>query len=54
MAEVGLLVVSPLDLIEELGAAGTLHCLFEKQYLYWPMPDLQRVPHLINALASNG
>lgn len=46
----GLLLASPLDLIEELGAAGALHCLFEPQHLYWPMPDQQRVSHLIQAL----
>jgi hypothetical protein len=46
----GLLIASPLDLLEELGAAGALHCLFEPQYLYWPMPDQQRVSHLIQAL----
>lgn len=46
----GLLLASPLDLLEELGAAGALHCLFERQHLYWPMPDQQRVSHLIQAL----
>lgn len=48
----GLLLVSPLDLLEELGAAGALHCLFQRQHLYWPMPDQQRVVHLIQALGS--
>ncbi len=46
----GLLLASPLDLLEELGAAGALHCLFEPKHLYWPMPDQQRVSHLIKAL----
>jgi hypothetical protein len=49
-ASLGLLLASPLDLIEELGAAGALHCLFEPKHLYWPMPDQQRVSHLIQAL----
>lgn len=48
----GLLIASPLDLLEELGAAGALHCLFERQHLYWPMPDQQRVSHLIQALGT--
>lgn len=49
LAALGLLIASPLDLLEELGAAGALHCLFERQHLYWPMPDQQRVSHLIQA-----
>lgn len=54
LAALGLLLVSPLDLLEELGAAGALHCLFERQHLYWPMPDQQRVSHLIQALGAAG
>ncbi|MFD6135742.1 hypothetical protein [Isoptericola sp. NPDC060257] len=50
LASLGLLLVTPLDLVEELGAVGALHCLFEPQHLYWPMPDQQRVSHLIHAL----
>jgi hypothetical protein len=53
LAPFGLLLASPLDLLEELGAAGALHCLFEPQHLYWPMPDQQRVAHLIQALGSS-
>lgn len=52
LGTLGLLLVSPLDLLEELGAAGALHCLFERQHLYWPMPDQQRVSHLIQALGA--
>lgn len=47
----GLLIASPLDLVEELGAAGALHCLLASRHLYWPIPDQRRVSHLINALA---
>ena len=54
LAALGLLLASPLDLVEELGAAGALHCLFEPQHLYWPMPDQQRVSHLIHALGEVG
>lgn len=50
LASLGLLLASPLELVEELGAAGGLHCLFEPQHLHWPMPNQQRVSHLIHAL----
>lgn len=46
----GLLVASPLDVVEELSAAGAMHCLFSPEYLYWPMPDQARVAHLVSAL----
>lgn len=46
----GLHVTSPQDLLEDLAACGALHCLFTPQHLYWPMPDQQRVAHLIRAL----
>lgn len=52
LEEVGLLIASPLDLLEELVGAGAMHCMFEPAYAYWPMPDQQRVLHLINALAE--
>lgn len=49
----GLAVRSPGDLLEDLIAAGAFHCIFEpRRYLYWPMPDQQRVSHLILALAA--
>lgn len=50
--EVGLLVASPLDLVVELAACGAILCAMNAEYLYWPVPDLQRVTHLINALGS--
>jgi hypothetical protein len=51
VAPLGLLPASPLDVIDQLGAAGAPHSPFEPQHLYWPMPDQQRVMHLIQALA---
>lgn len=53
LEEVGLLIASPLDLLEELAGAGALHCMFEPEYAYWPVPDQQRVAHLVNALAED-
>jgi len=50
LAPFGLLLASPADLLEELSACGALHCLFAPRHLYWPMPDQQRVTHLIRAL----
>lgn len=48
----GLLVTSPQDLLEDLSASGSLHCLLAPQYLYWPLPDQQRVAHLVRALGD--
>lgn len=49
----GLLIASPLDLLEELVGCGAYHCLIDpRRYAYWPLPDLQRVAHLIRALPS--
>lgn len=46
----GLLLASPLDLLEQLSACGAILCLMRPEYLYWPCPDLQRVAHLVQAL----
>jgi len=46
----GLLVATPFDVLEELTACGALSCLLEPRFAYWPVPDLQRVTHLIRAL----
>jgi hypothetical protein len=46
----GLLVATPLDVVEELFGCGAFFCLLEPRYLYWPMPDQQRAGHLISAL----
>ena len=50
----GLLLASPLDLLEELVACGAFHCMLEPHYAYWPMPDQMRVSHLIRALPDFG
>lgn len=48
----GLHIACPQELLEDLGACGGLHCLLAPQHLYWPMPDQQRVAHLISALGN--
>ena len=47
---VGILIVSPQDMLGQLGATGALHAFFEPSYFYWPMPDQARVEHLVRAL----
>lgn len=54
MRPFGLLLASPLDVLEELSACGALHCLLHPSFAYWPVPDLQRVTHLIRALPAPG
>ena len=46
----GLQVLSPGDLLEELAASGNLNCLLDPTTLLWPMPDQERIAHLIRAL----
>jgi hypothetical protein len=46
----GLRIVDPQQLFEDLFMQGAFHCLLGPRYLYWPMPDQQRVAHLILAL----
>lgn len=46
----GLLLMSPLDLFEELMFSGAFNCFLHPRFAFWPMPDQQRVAHLINAL----
>jgi hypothetical protein len=46
----GLLIASPLDLLQELFGCGAFHCMLAPQYAQWPMMDQQRVGHLIHAL----
>jgi len=50
----GLLLASPLDLLEALFACGAFHCLLAPRFAYWPLPDQMRVGHLIEALPFNG
>jgi hypothetical protein len=46
----GLFIASPGDVLEQLAACGALHCLLDRRYAYWPLPDQGRVSHLIKAL----
>lgn len=46
----GLLLASPLDLIEEFFACGAYLCMLAPRFAYWPLPDQMRVGHLIEAL----
>ncbi len=46
----GLLIATPLDLVEELAACGGLLCVLDRETAYWPVPDVQRLAHLIQAL----
>ncbi len=46
----GLSIISPGDLFESLLAAGAFNCVLNPQLAYWPLPDQQRVAHLIRAL----
>jgi len=48
-----LLLLSPLDLVEELAACGALLALLKPETAYWPLPDLQRMTHLINAIGHD-
>jgi hypothetical protein len=46
----GLRLASPLDLLEALIGGGSFHCLLAPQHASWPLPDQQRVAHLVRAL----
>ncbi|SRR6266496_990955 len=46
----GLSLASPLDLFEWLLGNGSYYCFLELRYAHWPLPDQQRVGHLIQAL----
>lgn len=52
MQAVGLLLASPGDLLEQLAASGSLHCMIEPQYGPWMTPDLRRAEHLFRALPA--
>lgn len=52
MQAVGLLLASPGDLIEQLAASGSLHCMIEPRYGLWMTPDLRRAEHLFRALPA--
>ncbi len=48
----GLLIASPTQLLDQLLETGAMHCLLDKRFLYWPMPDQARVSYLIDALPA--
>jgi len=52
-ASSGLLIASPMDLVVELSACGAILCMMQPEYAYWPVPDLERLPHLIAALDAS-
>lgn len=49
----GLHIVTPQDLLGDLADCGALDCLVDPWYLRWPLPDQQRVAHLIRALPTS-
>lgn len=53
MRLLGVLLVSPQELLEALAAAGAFHCLLFPHCAYWPLPDQHRTSHLAR-LASLG
>lgn len=46
----GLSVLTPGELLEELSLYGALNYLWDPASLYWPLPDQEKVAHLIWAL----
>lgn len=46
MRMLGVLLVSPQELFEELVMAGAFHCLLVPECAYWPLPDQHRTSHL--------
>jgi hypothetical protein len=53
LQRLGLLIASPLDLLEQLAECGALLAVLRPETVYWPLPDLQRTSHLIQALPSD-
>lgn len=48
----GLLITSPGDLFQGLLETGAFNCVLNPALAYWPLPDQQRVAHLIRALPN--
>lgn len=46
----GLVLASPLDVLELLCACGGFHCVLDPSTVTWPIPDMQRVSHLLDAM----
>lgn len=49
----GLSVLTPGGLLEELSLCGALNFLWDPKSLYWPLPDQEKVAHLIWALPAD-
>ncbi|WP_157574985.1 hypothetical protein [Jiangella muralis] len=54
LRRLGLAITDPQELLEWLFASGSYHCLLDPRFLYWPMPDQQRIAHLIAAIPDHG
>ena len=50
----GLSVMTPGELLEALSAHGALNFLWDPASLYWPLPDQEKVAHMIWALPARG
>lgn len=49
----GTSILTPGELLEELLLCGALNFLWDPASLYWPLPDQEKVAHLIWALPKN-
>jgi hypothetical protein len=54
MRMLGILLVSPQELLEALATAGALHCLLRAECAYWPLPDQHRTSHLARLARTGG
>ncbi|MDQ2846809.1 MAG: hypothetical protein M3Y77_10770 [Actinomycetota bacterium] len=54
LRRLGLSITDPQELLEWLFAADAFHCLLDPRFLHWPMPDQQRIAHLIAAIPGHG
>lgn len=50
----GLSVMAPGDLLEALSRYGALNFLWDPASLYWPLPDQEKVAHMIWAMPKCG
>lgn len=53
LGALGLSVMSPADLLEALSMCGALNFLWDPASLYWPLPDQEKVAHMIWALPKS-
>ena len=50
----GLSILTPGDLLEALSGYGALNFLWDPSSLYWPLPDQEKVAHMLWALPKDG